>query len=137
MTGYDATAMRRGRKELQVVGDRILVKSEGGESTTKVGLVLPASVAEKEDVRGGTVVAMGPGNPLPPPQEEGGEPWKEPYHAPRYLPMQVEIGDYALFFRKAAIEITFEDEAFLVVTHGAVLVLVRETKVPDGLPDEI
>jgi len=128
--------MRKGRKELLVVGDRILIEPEKGENTTKVGLVLPVGVAEKEDVRGGTVVAMGPGMPLPPPQEEG-EPWKEPYHTPRYLPMQVEIGDYALFFRKAAMEITFEDEKYLVVPHSAVLVLVRETQVPDELPEEL
>lgn len=128
--------MRKGRKELFVVGDRILIEPERGENTTKVGLVLPAGVAEKEDVRSGTVVSMGPGLPLPPPQETG-EPWKEPYHAPRYLPMQVSVGDYALFFRKAAIEITFEDEKYLVVPHSAVLVLVRETQVPDGLPEEL
>ncbi len=128
--------MRKGRKELLVVGDRILIEPEEGEHTTKVGLVLPAGVKEKEDVRGGTVVALGPGTPLPPPQEEG-EPWKEPYQAPRFLPMQAEIGDYALFFRKAAIEITFEDQRYLVVPYGALLVLVRETPVPDGLPDEL
>lgn len=118
------------------MGDRVLVEPEQGEQTTKVGLVLPAGVKEKEDVRGGTVVAVGPGTPLPPPQEDG-EPWKEPYHAPRYLPMQVGIGDYVLFFRKAAIEITFEDDRYLVVPHSALLVLVRETPVPDELPDEL
>ena len=129
--------MRKGRKELLVVGDRILVRPQEGESTTKVGLVLPAGVKEKEDVQGGTVVAMGPGIALPPPQDGDGEPWKEPYHAPRYMPMQVEEGDYALFFRKAAMEIEFEEEKYLVVPHNAVLVVVRETQVPDGLPEEL
>ena len=54
--------------------------------------------------------------------------------------MQVSVGDHALFFRKAAIEITFEDERFLVVPHGAILVVVRsgsERSVPDQLPDDI
>jgi hypothetical protein len=74
--------------------------------------------------------------PLPPPQEEG-EPWKEPYRTPRYLPMEVQLADYALFFRKAAIEITFEDERFLVVPHAALLVVVREDRVPDGLPERL
>jgi co-chaperonin GroES (HSP10) len=128
--------MRRGRKELLVIGDRILVEPEQGETRTKVGLLLPAGVAEKEDVRGGTVVAIGPGMPLPPPQEEG-EPWKQPQSAPRYLPMEVRLGDYALFFRKAAIEITFEGERYLVVPHAALLVVVREDQVPDGVPDEL
>ncbi len=128
--------MRKGRKELLVVGDRVLVEPEEGESRTKVGLLLPATVMEKEDVRGGTVVALGPGMPLPPPDGEP-EPWREPYRAPRYLPMQVEVGDFALFFRKAAIEISFEGERFLVVPHGAILVLVRETKLPEGVPEDL
>ncbi|MEM7201626.1 MAG: co-chaperone GroES family protein [Planctomycetota bacterium] len=128
--------MRKGRKELLVVGDRVLVEPEEGESKTKVGLVLPTTVVEKEDVRGGTVVALGPGMPLPPPESDQ-EPWTERYHAPRYLPMQVGVGDYALFFRKAAIEITFEDSRYLVVPHSAILVLVREVIVPDSVPDDL
>ncbi len=128
--------MKRGNKELLVVGDRLLVEPEPAEYRTKVGLVLPPGVREKEDVRGGTVVALGPGIPLPPPQDDS-EPWKEPYSTPRYLPMQVQVGDYALFFRKAAIEITFEDQDFLVVPHSAILVLVRGHEVPNELPDEL
>jgi len=133
--------MKKGQKELLVVGDRVLVRAEKAEGKTKVGLFLPPGVLEKEDVRGGVVVAIGPGQPLPPPHEEH-EPWKEGYRMPRFLPMQVQLGDYALFFRKAAIEITFEDENFLVVPYGAILVLVRngETKqapVPDKLPEDL
>ena len=127
--------MKKGSKELLVVGDRVLIEPGEGEARTKVGLLLPPGAVEKEEVRGGTVVALGPGVPLPPPQEE--EPWKSPYQVPRYLPMQVEEGDFALFFRKAAIEITFEDQKYLVVPQGAILVLVRDTPVPDRLPDQI
>jgi chaperonin GroES len=129
--------MKRGNKQLLVVGDRVLVKPERAESMTKVGLYLPATVVEKEEVRGGTIVAVGPGQPLPPPHEEH-EPWKDGYKQPRFLPMQVQIGDTALFFRKAAIEITFEEEQFLVVPYGAILVLVRgELPVPDRLPQDL
>ncbi|MCB9879093.1 MAG: co-chaperone GroES [Planctomycetes bacterium] len=135
--------MKRGNKELLVVGDRVLVKPEQEERMTKVGLYLPAGVAAKEEVQGGSVVAIGPGQPLPPPSEEQ-EPWRNDYRTPRYLPMQVGLGDYALFFRKAAIEITFEDERYLVVPYGAILVLVREgavaakqKRVPDKLPDDL
>jgi co-chaperonin GroES (HSP10) len=133
--------MKKGDKELLVVGDRVLVRAEKAASRTKVGLFLPAGVLEKEDVRGGTVVAIGPGQPLPPPQEEQ-EPWQANYRAARFLPMQVLIGDYALFFRKAAIEITFEDDNFLVVPYGAILVLVRGEatagkQVPDQLPEDL
>jgi co-chaperonin GroES (HSP10) len=45
--------------------------------------------------------------------------------------MQAETGDYALFFRKAAVEITFEDERYLVVPQAAILALVRESESED------
>jgi co-chaperonin GroES (HSP10) len=131
--------MKRGNKELLVVGDRVLVKPEQQERMTKVGLYLPANVIEKEEVQGGRVIAIGPGQPLPPPNDEQ-EPWKEGYRNPRFLPMQVSVGDHALFFRKAAIEITFEDERYLVVPHGAILVVVRHEDrggVPDELPEDL
>ncbi len=130
--------MKQGNKELLVVGDRVLVKPQEKERMTKVGLYLPANVVEKEEVQGGRVIAIGPGQPLPPPSDEQ-EPWKDGYRAPRFLPMQAELGDYALFFRKAAIEITFEEERFLVVPHGAILVVVRgePRDVPDELPEEL
>ena len=128
--------MKIGKKELLVVGDRVLVELEQGEVRTKVGLYLPPGVKEKEDVRGGRVVAIGPGIALPPLQDET-EPWKAPATAPRFMPMLVEVGDYALFFRKAAFEITFEERRLLVVPHGAILVLVRGADVPDRLPDEL
>jgi chaperonin GroES len=124
--------MRKGKKELLVVGDRVLIQQDESASKTKVGLLLPPGVSEKEDVWGGFVVAVGPGQALPPPQVDD-EPWRPSGGAPRYLPMEVNVGDFALFYRKAAIEISFEDEKYLVVPHGALLVLVRDTDVPSGL----
>lgn len=130
-------AMKKGPRELFVVGDRVLIRPEEEENRTRAGLLLPPGVKEKEDIRSGTVVALGPGTPLPPPEAES-EDWQQiQQSAPRYLPMQVKIGDSALFFRKAAIEISFEDEKFLVVPHSAILVLVRGENVPDELPEDI
>jgi len=129
---------RKGRKELRVVGDRVLIRPQEGENRTELGLLLPATAVEKDPVQSGRVVALGPGTPLPPPEGDGSEPWREPAAAPRYVPMQVEVGDFAVFFRKAAIEITFENDKFLVVPQGAILVLERERdSVPDTLPDEV
>jgi co-chaperonin GroES (HSP10) len=53
------------------------------------------------------------------------EPWKIHGAEVKYMPTQVETGDYALFFRKAAVEITFEGNTYLVVPQAAILVLVR------------
>jgi chaperonin GroES len=119
--------MIRNDKELIVVGDRVLVKVEEGEERTKVGLYLPTTAMEGQPVQGGTIVATGPGQPMPSfDAASGEEPWKEPAREMRFVPMQARRGDYALFFRKAAVEITFESERFLVVPQAAILALVRE-----------
>lgn len=128
--------MKKGSRELFVVGDRVLIEPDDVRKRTRVGLVLPAGVVEREEVRGGTVIARGPGLPLPPANEEQ-ETWREGFQAPRFMPLQVELGDYALFFRKAGIEITFEDERYLVVPQGAILVVVRGDRIPDEMPADI
>ena len=115
-------------KRLIVVGDRVLVQVEEGEERTKVGLYLPSTAVESQAVQGGEIVATGPGLPMPDPGENADEPWRRSSAAreARYVPMQAQVGDYALFFRKAAVEITFEGQPFLVVPQAAILALVRE-----------
>ncbi len=115
------------RKRLIVVGDRILVRPQEGEERTQSGLYVPQSALSARSVRGGTVVAVGPGLPIPDPADIEAEPWKQKHepHA-RYVPLQAREGDYALFIRNAAVEITFENKNYLIVPNSAVLVLVRE-----------
>lgn len=114
------------RKHLIVVGDRVLIAPEEGEERSRVGLYLPASAVDAQAVQGGTVVATGPGTPISAPTELGDEPWKMGETGePRFLPVQARIGDYAIFFRRAAVEITFEGTKYLVVPQPAILVLVR------------
>jgi co-chaperonin GroES (HSP10) len=81
---------------------------------------------DSQAVQGGTVVATGPGNAISAPTELSDEPWKIGSPEPRYVPLQAELGDYAIFFRKAAVEITFEGEHYLVVPQAAILTLVRD-----------
>jgi co-chaperonin GroES (HSP10) len=118
--------MSERKKRLIVVGDRVLIKPEEGEDRTKVGLYLPATAVDNQAVQGGTVVAKGPGNALSAPTELDDEPWKIGASEPRYLPVQAQIGDYAIFFRRAAVEITFDGDCYLVVPQAAILTLVRE-----------
>ena len=116
-----------GKRELLVVGDRVLIRLEDGEERTKVGLYLPATAVDGQQVQGGTIVATGPGYPLPAVEEHLDEPWKiSGTKETRYVPMQARVGDYALFFRKAAVEITFENERYLVVPQAAILTLARD-----------
>ena len=119
--------MIRNDKELIVVGDRVLIKVEEGEERTNIGLYLPPTALESQAVQGGIIMATGPGQPMPSfDAAAGDEPWKETGRETRFVPMQAKRGDYALFFRKASVEITFEGEKFLVVPQGAILALVRE-----------
>jgi chaperonin GroES len=120
--------MRKAKKDLIVVGDRVLVKVEEGEERTNVGLYLPPTAVDNQAVQSGTIVATGPGLPLPAPDASIDEPWRTSPSAreTRFVPMQAKIGDYALFFRKAAVEITFEGDRFLVVPQAAILALVRD-----------
>ena len=118
--------MSEPKKRLIVVGDRVLVQPEEGEDRTKVGLYLPATAVDSQAVQGGKVLATGPGNAMSAPTELSDEPWKIGASEPRYVPLQARIGDYAIFFRRAAVEITFEGERYLVVPQAAILTLVRE-----------
>ena len=109
-----------------VVGDRVLIEPDDDQRTHS-GLFLPQGVHETDGVRQGRVVAMGPGVPLPAPHEpDDDEPWKKRTRQDRYLPMQVKLGDYALFFKKAAVEVRFEGDTFLVVPQSAILILIRD-----------
>ncbi len=129
--------MNERRKRLIVVGDRVLISPEEGEDRTEVGLYLPATAVDNKKVQGGRVRATGPGTPVSAPTELDEEPWKIGSAEPRYLPVQAEVGDYAIFFRQAAVEISFEGEKFLVVPHAASLTLVRDEVVEElDLPEE-
>ncbi|MDH3272109.1 MAG: co-chaperone GroES family protein [Gemmatimonadota bacterium] len=120
--------MSDSKKRLIVVGDRVLIQPEEGEDRTKVGLYLPQTAVDTQAVQGGTVLATGPGNPVSAPTELDEEPWKigRSGSEPRYMPLQARIGDYAIFFRRAAVEISFEGDRYLVVPQAAILTLVRE-----------
>jgi co-chaperonin GroES (HSP10) len=120
--------MANPKKRLLVVGDRVLVKVEDGEQRTKVGLYLPPSAIDSQAVQSGEIVSTGPGFALPDLTDQGEEPWRVggSTREARYVPMQARVGDFALFFRKAAVEITFENEQYLVVPQAAILALVRD-----------
>lgn len=75
--------------ELILVGDRVLIQPDDSEEQRESGLVLPASVKEKEKVQSGYVVRVGPGYLTQNPDYTG-EPWSQSQEAVRYLPLQAE-----------------------------------------------
>jgi chaperonin GroES len=113
------------RKKLIVVGDRILVRPENGEERTGAGLYLPQTAVSARQAQGGWVVSVGPGVPIPEPADID-EDFVDDSQQPRYMPLQAQEGDYTLFLKKAAIEITFEKKQYLIVPNAAILVLIRE-----------
>ena len=120
-------------KRLFVVGDRVLISPEDGDDRTPVGLYLPATAIDAQQVQNGLIVATGPGDPVPDVSTLDEEPWKvSSSREPRYRSMQARVGDHAIFFRKAAVEITFEEKRYLVVPLAAILLLIRDD-LPPGL----
>ena len=85
--------MKSTNKQVLVVGDRVLIRPDTGETKSPAGLYLPPSVIEKQEVRGGTVVEVGPGIPLGSPDTSFDEPWKDKRSDVKYIPTQAEIRD--------------------------------------------
>ena len=114
------------RKQIVVIGDRILLQLDEEGDRMKSGLYRPPSVREKEKVAMGRVVKVGPGFPIPNPNYTDDEPWSQPKDPMRYIPLQAREGDYALFLREQGIEVEFEEKKYLIVPQSAVLMLVRD-----------
>ena len=123
-------------ERLIVIGDRVLIAPDAGQDRTEVGLYLPRWAVEKESIQAGRVVAVGPGIPLPAPESMEEEPWKETTISPRHVPVQAKLGDYAIFLRKAAVEVKFEGETYLIVPQGAILLLDRNPPPPRPVEEE-
>jgi chaperonin GroES len=114
------------RKKIMVVGDRVLVLPDKDKNKTKHGLYLPPGVKEKEKVQGGYIVQVGPGYPVVNPNYMDQEPWStSPKEPVKYIPLQAEEGDYALFLKDSAIEIEYDDKEYLILPQSAILVLIR------------
>ena len=118
--------MKRKNKQILVVGDRLLIRPDKGTKTSPAGLYLPPSVIEKQEVKAGIVVEVGPGIPLGAPEDIVDEPWKESKSNVKYIPTQAEIGDYALYLGKAGIELEIEQTGYLIVPQSAILILIRD-----------
>ena len=112
--------------DLIIVGDRVLIEAQEGEKQTDAGLLLPATVTEKEKVGTGRVVRVGPGHVMPNPEYSEGEPWVERQdNVARYLPLQAQPGDFAYYLRNESVEIDHQGKTYYIVQHHAILALSR------------
>ena len=114
------------RKQLIVVGDRVLVVPDNDKDRTEHGLYLPPGVKEKEKVQSGYIIKVGPGYPVPNPGYLDQENWSPaPKDPVKYIPLQAEEGDYAIFLKDQAVEIEYESQKYLIVPQSAILMMIR------------
>jgi len=121
------------RRKIVLVGDKVLVSPDKNQERTEHGLYLPPGVKDREKVHGGIVVQAGPGYAIANPNYIDQEPWSAPRELVKYIPLQVEAGDYALFLRDQAVEIEFEREKYFIISHSSILMLVRSSNFSDGV----
>lgn len=112
-------------KKLIVVGDRVLIQPIKQTDKTDSGLYLPPGVQEKEKIQSGYVIKVGPGYPLPLPADED-EMWKGKEEQVKYLPLQAQEGDLAIFLQRGAVEVIYEKEKYFIVPQASILMLERE-----------
>ncbi len=115
-------------KKIILIGDKVLIAPDREQDRTAHGLYLPPGVKEKEKIQSGIVVQVGPGYAVPNPHFIDQEPWStSPKEPVKYLPLQAEEGDYALFLRDSAFEIEYEERKYLIVPHSSILMIIRRT----------
>jgi chaperonin GroES len=112
-------------KKIIMVGDRVLVKPKNPNQQTSSGLYLPPAAIEKESVQSGYIIKTGPGFPIPAMTDEV-EPWKEVKEEVKYVPLQAQEGDLAVYLSKSGVEVEFKNDKYLILSHSAILMLIRE-----------
>lgn len=108
-----------------MVGDRVLIKPKIPSGKTKTGLYLPPTVQESEEILSGYIVKVGPGYPIPAISEED-EAWKQKQDNVKYVPLQAQMGDLAVYLNKSGYEIEFNKEKYIILPHSAILMIIRD-----------
>lgn len=115
-------------KNVILIGDKILIKPRAEQERTKSGLFLPPGVEEKEPLISGYVVKSGPGYPIPAIADED-EMWKSKSNDVKYVPLQPQQGDLAVFLQNSAWRIELNGEKYFIVPHGAILMIVQNESI--------
>jgi chaperonin GroES len=87
---------------IKPLADRVLVKADAAEETTKSGLFIPDTAKEKP--MRGVIVAAGAGK-----KDE---------------PMTVKVGDKVLYGKYAGTELTVEGEEFLIMRESDIFAVL-------------
>ena len=92
---------------IKPVADRILIKMEEGEETTKSGIILSASAKEKPQIA--KVIAVGPGGNI---DENNVE-------------MYIKEGQKVIVSKYSGTEVKYEGEEYLIVKQNDILAIVE------------
>lgn len=111
--------------KIVMIGDKVLIKPKNPNLQTSSGLYLPTSAVEKENIQAGYIIKVGPGFPIPAMNDED-EAWKERQEPVRYIPLQAKIGDLAVYLSKSGYDVEFKGEKFIILSHSAIVMIVRE-----------
>ena len=93
--------------KLVPLGDRVVLKQEVAEETTKSGIVLTGQTKEKPQQA--EVVAVGPGGVV-----DGKE-----------VTMMVSVGDKVIYSKYAGTEVELDGEEYLVVKQNDILAVIK------------
>ena len=108
-----------------LIGDKVLIRPKNPQGKTASGLYLPPTVQENEKTHSGYIVRVGPGYPIPA-MTDADEPWKEKKDEVKYVPLQAQVGDLAIYLNKSGWEIEFNKEKFIILPHSSILMLIRD-----------
>lgn len=92
---------------IKPVADRILIKMEEGEETTKSGIILSSAAKEKPQIA--EVIEVGPGGNV-----DGNN-----------VEMYIKKGDKVIVSKYAGTEVKYEGEEYLIVKQNDVLAIVE------------
>lgn len=90
------------------LGDRLLVKPNPSEETTKTGIVLPDSAKEKSQE--GKVISVGPGK-----RDKKG----------KIVPIEVRVGDFILYPKYSGTEIKIKGKEHLIIKEEDILAIIE------------
>ena len=92
---------------IKPVADRILIKMEEGEETTKSGIILSTTAKEKPQIA--KVIAVGPGGNI-----EGNN-----------IEMYIKVGNRVIVSKYSGTEVKYEGEEYLIVKQSDILAIVE------------
>ena len=92
---------------IKPLADRVVIKMEEAEETTKSGIVLASAAKEKPQIA--TVIAVGPGGMV-----DGKE-----------VKMEVAAGDQVIYSKYAGTEVKLDGEEYIIVKQSDILAVVK------------